>query len=85
MKSILSSKEIEVLKVLDTRGPSLEDAATREIADIAVAIGSDSNEDVQRALFILEGRQLVSPHPQGDLTSNYWRITDNGKKALNLV
>ncbi|MCB0346541.1 MAG: hypothetical protein KDD66_15590 [Bdellovibrionales bacterium] len=80
----MSSNEIAVLKSLFYR-KKLEQEPLSEISDIANVTGIRSNEEVQRALYILEGKSLVTPEPAGDLTSSQWQITDVGQRAVDVI
>ncbi|MCC6221776.1 MAG: hypothetical protein IT291_11105 [Deltaproteobacteria bacterium] len=82
-KVVFSNKEIDVLNSLNKTSESTQ--KTKAIAEIASAVGIDSRDEIQRALFILEGRSLVEPEPAGDLTSNNWKITSAGVKALEFL
>ena len=52
------------------------------VQDVTKRIGLKDLHEVQRYLYILEGQQMVSPVPTGDLTSNQWTITVRGHNAL---
>lgn len=80
----MSSNEIAVLKSLFQR-KLMEQEPLSEISDIANVTGIRSNEEVQRALYILEGKSLVTPEPAGDLTSSQWQITDVGRRAVDVI
>jgi len=83
-QNLFTDFEINVLQLLCQRS-GREEQQISEISEIAVATGIKNNEEVQRALYVLEGRSLVAPEPMGDLTSKHWRITDTGQKALQLI
>jgi hypothetical protein len=55
-----------------------------EISEISVTTGIRDSDEVLRALYTLEGKNLVEPEPKGNFTSNRWQITDIGIRALNL-
>lgn len=80
----MSSNEIAVLKSLFYR-KRVDHEPLIEIADLAHVTGIRNNEEVQRALYILEGKSLVSPEPAGDLTSSQWQITDVGQRAVDVI
>jgi hypothetical protein len=83
-KNLISSSELAVLRTLRHRSTEA-DEATSEVADIASAIGIHDNDEVWRALYSLEGKNLVKPYPAGDFTSHHWAITDIGVKAVELL
>lgn len=58
---------------------------TTEVSEISSNTGIRDNDEVLRALYTLEGKNLVSPEPAGDFTSNQWQITATGLKALRLT
>ena len=39
----------------------------------------ETADEVLRYLYILEGQKLVTPHPDGDFTSNEWKLTAYGE------
>jgi len=84
-RTVFSKQELRVLTLLNERSRIIQETSTSEISEIANLTGIKSNEEVQRALFILEGKALVRPDPAGDLTSNFWKITTGGVKALQLM
>jgi hypothetical protein len=53
-----------------------------DIQEITKRINLKEVIEVQRYLYILEGQQMVSPVPQGDLTSHVWSITPLGYSTL---
>lgn len=55
-----------------------------EVSEIALNTGIRDSDDVLRALYTLEGKQLVQPEPVGDFTSTKWQITTHGLKALQI-
>lgn len=59
--------------------------SARPISEIALKTGISDSDEVLRALYVLEGRSLVEPHPHGDFTSDRWRITAVGIKALSMM
>ncbi len=83
LQKIISQRELSVLKVLRER-QSLQ-TSTSDIGEIATQSGIRDNQEVQRALYLLEGKNFVKPDPEGDFTSNRWRITDVGMKALLML
>lgn len=50
--------------------------------EIAARTSLEDEREVQRYLFILEGQKLVEPHPKGDLTSTFWKISPLGFTTL---
>lgn len=84
MTQQMSSNEIAVLKSLFYR-KKVDQEPLSEISDIAHVTGIRNNEEVQRALYILEGRSLVAPEPAGDLTSSQWQITEVGQRAIDVM
>lgn len=56
-----------------------------EISEIALETGIRDVDEVQRALYLLEGKNLVQPEPPGDLTSSFWCLTDNGMRAVTTL
>lgn len=86
IESLITETEHTVLQCLNLRIEESEaEEATAEVTEIAVHTGIKDKDEVLRALYSLEGRSLVSPHPMGDFTSNKWTITDVGTKALNIL
>lgn len=53
-----------------------------KIDEIAEVSGIFDEKETQRYLFILEGQRLVSPFPEGDLTSRNWGITQTGMNTV---
>lgn len=84
-KNIISKTEFTVLSNLHQRYSSSKDTPTSEISQISVETGIRDNDEVLRALYTLEGKNLVSPEPAGSFTSSIWKITDTGLKAIELV
>ena len=78
IKNSISRIELDVLS-------SLNNNIAIEINEIVSTSGMRDSDEVLRALYTLEGKSLVSPFPEGDLTSNQWKITNNGVKALKLA
>lgn len=85
VKTLFSNIEVAVLKDLKEKKFSGNTPFTREIGELASSTGVSDNEEVLRALYTLEGRNLVRPFPQGDFTSNSWEITETGIRALELI
>ncbi len=83
MKKLISNPELAILRYFGDR--HVVEKLTSEITEISQATGIRDNEEVQRALYLLEGKNLVQPEPAGDLTSNSWKITDVGMKALGAL
>lgn len=84
-KPAISPNEIKVLALLRTRHSEQGTEAPSHISEISSLSGIRSNEEVQRALYILEGKSLVEPEPAGDLTSNHWKITSFGLRAYDIL
>ena len=84
-KNIISDTELNILQFLETNLGSTVDRNTIEIAQISQSTGIKDNDEVLRALYSLEGKSLVEPNPPGDFTSNHWRITNVGSKALDMI
>ena len=84
-KNVLSSDELSILKALYERQPIDEDSSVREISELGHWTGMHDKDDVLRALYTLEGKNLVSPEPAGDFTSQKWKITDLGERALQVL
>lgn len=84
-KNLISKNEYAVLRLLHERVHTTQELDTSEVADIAMATGIRDNDEVWRALYSLEGKNLVVPHPEGDFTSHHWKITDIGSKAVELL
>ena len=80
----ISNTELVVLKCLGTGAISRELKIT-EIGEISTSTGLRDSDEILRALYTLEGKNLVQPEPEGDFTSNRWQITDYGRKALQLI
>ena len=76
----ISRKELTVLKCLEDN--TVE--ASIELTQISVSTGIRDRDEVLRALYTLEGKNLAQPSPEGDLTSNQWKITNDGVRALRL-
>lgn len=81
---IMTTNEMAVLESLDSR-KNIHSEVTCEIAELSTTTGISNNEEVQRALYILEGKSFVAPEPAGDLTSSNWKITDIGEQALRII
>ena len=84
-KNIISKIEFAVLNNLHQRYSTSKETPTSEISQISVETGIRDNDEVLRALYTLEGKNLVSPEPAGSFTSTIWKITDTGLKAVELV
>lgn len=76
--------DLEVL-VLEFLSENASDKPTFEIGEIGAGIGRNDNDEILRALYTLEGRTLVTPDPEGNFTSKHWKITGDGKKALDFL
>ncbi len=79
----ISSSELVILRHLGDSNAA-RDRRITEITEISVTTGIRDNDEVLRALYTLEGKNLVEPEPKGDFTSNRWQITDVGLRALQL-
>lgn len=55
------------------------------VNEIATMSGIKDPKETQRYLFILEGQRLVVPNPEGDFTSNHWRVTKQGCQFMKVV
>jgi hypothetical protein len=84
-KNIISQQEFAVLATLRNKTEDQTEQNTSEINEISANTGIDDNDEVLRALYTLEGKSFVKPEPPGSFTSNIWRITDAGVKALAVV
>lgn len=82
---VITPNELAVLKCLYAKSSSPREPLTTEINEISYGTGIRDNDDVLRALYTLEGRNLVAPHPEGDFTSNLWKITAVGKRAFQIM
>ena len=82
-RPIMSDTEVQVLNTLEKKRVGNEPIS--EISELSSLSGIKNNEEVQRTLYILEGRSLVQPEPKGDLTSSQWSITAVGVKALDFI
>ncbi len=83
-KNIISQQEFAVLSILSQK-MSDSSSQTIEINELSTNTGIRDNDEVLRALYTLEGRNFVVPEPPGSFTSNNWKITDAGVKALSVV
>jgi len=84
-KPVISQNEVKVLQLLKVKFSEGGELSPSHISEISSASGIKNNEEVQRALYILEGKSLVEPEPAGDLTSNHWKITNMGIKAYDFL
>jgi len=75
-KKLISEDEASVLKYMVAKNTK-----TVTVSDITVATKLDA-DTVLRALYTLEGKNIVSPEPEGDFTSKDWKVTVIGKKAM---
>ena len=81
--------ELSVLNYLSTsrvipKGTPAVDSALM-VNEISQNTGIRDNDEVLRALYTLEGKQLVQPDPAWDFTSNRWKITDVGVRAVQVL
>ena len=76
-------KQISILRSMASDGKRM--GLEMEINDIARKSGLNDEKETQRYLYILEGHKLVTPKPEGDFTSKYWKITSDGVKVLKDV
>ena len=79
----MSQHELQVLQFLCQRG--VAEPNPSHITEISSSTGIRNNDEVRRALYILEGKTLVQPEPAGDLTSNVWKVTTLGARAVDLL
>jgi len=85
-ENLFSGLEVTVLRSLhDAHSQPETHSTTVEVAELAATTGIKDNDEVLRALYTLEGKSLARPYPEGDFTSNAWRITQTGIKALGLM
>jgi hypothetical protein len=84
-KPVVSEIEMSILKVLKRRLESETEVPFSNINEISITSGINDGDDVLRALYTLEGKSLVSPQPEGDFTSQFWKITEVGMKAYSLI
>lgn len=56
-----------------------------ELQEITSYCGNRDQDEVLRALYTLEGKGLVSPDPEGDFTSNNWKMTEAGFGTLEVI
>lgn len=70
---------------MDLNNLELFEVEPSEIADISIASGIKDNDEVLRALYNLEGKNMAEPYPVGDFTSQKWRVTPTGVKAFALI
>lgn len=83
-KTHISHLELDVLRCLCSRKGG-KDVSPADISEISFTTGIKDNDEVLRALYTLEGKNLVEPEPRGDFTSNVWQITSIGIRALGLL
>jgi len=55
------------------------------INEISELSGLKDPKETQRYLFILEGQKLVTPTPEGDFTSESWKVTRQGVQFMKIV
>lgn len=84
-RNAISSCEFAVLNSMGSEPTQATEASTVEIAEISCSTGIKDNDEILRALYTLEGKNLVSPQPPGDFTSSQWQITEGGKQALRIL
>lgn len=84
-KNVMSENEMSVLRSLRMITSVAVGERTSEISELVAHTGIKSSDEVLRALYTLEGKHLVTPEPEGDFTSNLWRITERGVQALDLM
>ena len=86
-RNAISDCELMVLNCLGEKKSCEQDeqqTSIAEVVEISNTTGIKDNDEVLRALYTLEGKNLVSPEPAGDFTSSQWQITEVGLKALRL-
>ena len=84
-RNLISKSEYAVLNNLNQKYHYNKANPASDISQISIETGIRNNDEVLRALYTLEGKSLVSPEPKGSFTSNIWKITDIGLKAVELV
>ena len=87
-RNIISERELAVLSSLRRRRRIEEPEPaqdTIELSEICFSTGIKDSDEVLRALYTLEGKNLVQPEPPGDFTSSQWQITAGGMTALRLL
>ena len=84
-KNVISPKELAVLRCLRERATESKERDLTNVSEIASRSGIRDSDEVVRALYTLEGKSLVQPDPVGDFTSNFWKITPIGQKALEVL
>ena len=84
-RNAISQSEFAVLSCLNSGIIAQESRLTIEITEISCTTGIKDNDEILRALYTLEGKNLVTPEPPGDFTSNHWQITEGGKQALRIL
>ena len=92
-KNLISPNEVTILRCMQERADYFKQEANDdainevvvEINEISARTGIRDNDEVLRALYTLEGKQLVSPFPKGDFTSSKWKITGVGERAIELL
>ncbi len=77
--------QITVLRALSQNKATTKEPKMFEMEEIIQATGMNDEREIQRYLFILEGQKLVTPLPEGDLTSKNWQITSHGLKTLKSI
>ncbi len=82
-ENLFSYIEVTILKSLSKTRAS--ETSTIEVSELSTSTGIKDNDEVLRALYTLEGKSLARPYPEGDFTSNSWKITQTGIKALGLM
>ena len=84
-KALFTPKEVLVLKCLAELTAPQTGREMVEISEVSFASGIRDTEETLRALYTLEGKNLVEPDPPGDFTSNRWRITATGTRAASML
>ena len=84
-QSLLSDSELSVLTYLRARRITAKEATIIELSEISLSTGIRDTDEVLRALYTLEGKNLVTPDPVGDFTSPRWQITDGGLRAFEML
>ena len=80
-----SKIEVSVMRCLVEKRTKAVGPALAELFEIGTAAGLKDQDEVLRALYTLEGKGLASPEPEGDFTSNKWKATEVGVRALEVV
>lgn len=88
--ALFSEMELSVLNYMSTNRGAVKGTvpppdSSLMVNEISQNTGIRDNDEVLRALYTLEGKQLVQPDPAWDFTSNRWKITDVGVRAVEVL